>query len=113
MNPLGFGRQALWMTFVTADRRMEKALTQFPAQSYDDWLLVFSVIVDLSETVDQMIPGSEAAFLFSRPGSGTAVSDEDLHWADMVLGAAEMHGLPIAPFFRVNDSSVVRVVPGN
>ena len=109
MSPLGFGDRTLWMAFVGSDRYMQPTLTPMPASTFDDWMLVYRVIIGVRDIRGEHLEaGTTVAFLLARPGSGPVDSD-DLHWADMVTGAAEMHHVPIEPFFRANDSSVVEV----
>ena len=109
MSPLGFGDRTLWMAFLGPDRRMQKMLTPMPARTYADWELVFGVVVGLRDTLKSTLDaGTTVAFLLTRPGSGP-VNGEDLHWADMVTGAAEMYRVPLEPFFRANDTSLVEV----
>ena len=109
MSPLGFGEPTLWMAFVGSDRYMQKKLTPMPASTFDDWMLVYRVIIGVRDIRGEHLDaGTTVAFLLTRPGSGP-VDSEDLHWADMVTGAAERHHVPLEPFFRANDTSVAEV----
>lgn len=113
MSPLGFGDRTLWMAFLGPDRRMQKMLRPFPAQSNSDRERVSAMIAELGSAFATDFPrGTTAAFLLSRPGVGP-VTEDDVHWAGMVIGAADRVSLPLEPFFRANDVSLVRVRPSS
>ncbi|CAN5590289.1 hypothetical protein BH11ACT6_BH11ACT6_18170 [soil metagenome] len=109
VSPLGFGDRTLWMAFVGPDRYMQPRLTPMAATTFDDWMLVYQTIIGVRDVRGEHLEaGTTVAFLLARPGSGPVDSD-DLHWADMVTEAARRHEVPIEPFFRANDTSVVEV----
>jgi hypothetical protein len=109
MSPLGFGKRTLWMTFLGPDRCMQKVLSDLPATSERDRHCVTEVIAELRHELGRGFDaGLTVAFLLSRPGAGP-VSDRDRQWAELVIGAAGTAGVPIEPFFRANDVSLVEV----
>lgn len=88
---------------------MQKVLTEFPATSEQDQECVREIIAELRHAFSREFDdGVTVAFLLSHPGVG-AVSDRDRRWAALVVDAAAKGGVPIEPFFRANDTSLVEV----
>ncbi|WP_197383110.1 hypothetical protein [Mycolicibacterium mengxianglii] len=109
MSPLGFGGHTLWMAFLGADRVLHKVLTPLPARTRRDRQLIADVVAQLPELLAGE-PGTTVAFLLARPGGG-AVTDTDRRWAALLTDTAAANGVPLEPFFRAHDESLVHVEP--
>jgi hypothetical protein len=113
MSPLGFGDHTVWMAFLGPDRRMATVLTPLPARSPSDRRRVIKVMAELRAAFGaEFDAGTTVAFLHTRPGSGP-VSNTDRRWFSVLSDAAAAHGVPLEPFFRADDDSLVRVLPGS
>lgn len=108
MSPLGFGGYTLWMAFLGADRCMRKVLTPIAAGPMPNRRFITDLVSQLDSALEGIDEGATGAFLLSRPGSGP-ISEGDRRWAALVAAAATDHDIPIEPFFRANDTSLVLV----
>jgi hypothetical protein len=99
------------MTVLGSDRCLQKTLAELPATTAEDRGCVGGVIAELGRAfAEQFEGGMTVAFLLSRPGSDP-ISEEDRCWAALVVDAAARAAVPLEPFFRANDVSLVRVRP--
>lgn len=110
MGPLGFGERLLRFVLVGPDRRFLKVLSDMPVPTAPDSGLVKDLMSGISDLLAEREPGTTVAFLLSRPGRGR-VSDADRTWATMVSACAQRFDVPIEPFFRANDESLILVEP--
>jgi hypothetical protein len=111
MGQLGFGERLLWVGFVGPDRCLYKTLSQVPIGYRPGRGIVDFVVSRLPLVLRGLEPGTTAALLLTRPGSG-AVSDIDREWATRLTRAAAEFDVPIEPIFRANDENLVLVEPG-
>ncbi|PRC44290.1 hypothetical protein C6A85_000000100980 [Mycobacterium sp. ITM-2017-0098] len=109
MGPLGFGERLLRFCFVGPDRCLVKILSDVAIPSAPDPVLVANLLAALSDLLAEREPGATVAFLLTRPGPGHRVSNADRRWASLVTDYAAEMGVPIEPFFRANDDSLVLV----
>jgi hypothetical protein len=112
MGPLGFGDRLLWLAFVGPDRRLIKALSQIPIGPTPKPHVVERVLAQVRDVLDHLEAGTTAALLLTRPGSGP-VSTADRRWSTSLTQAAAQLHVPLEPFFRADDVSLVRVEPLN
>jgi len=112
MGPLGFGERLLRFVLLGPDRRFMKVLSDVPIPAAPDSGLVENLMAGISDLLAEREPGTMVAFLLTRPGRGR-VSNADREWATIVTDSAEKFNVPIEPFFRANDESLVLVEPVN
>lgn len=111
-GPWGFGERRLWLTFVGADRRMHKVLTQVPIGREPDRGVVLDVLAALSELLAGFEPGTTVAMLLTRPGRDRPGA-ADRRWAQVLTETARRAGVGIEPIFLANDRAVrqLQVLP--
>ena len=110
MGPLGFGQRLLRFVFVGPDRCFVKILSDVPVGSKPDARLADELLAELGAFLRQQEAGTTVAFLLTRPGGGP-VSNADRRWAKLLHDSAERSDVPIEPFFRAHDESLVLVEP--
>ena len=86
MGPLGFDERLLRFSFVGADRRLVKLLSDVPIGRSPTPAMVNDLMSALEVLVNDVAEGGTVAFLLTRPGLGS-VSRWDRQWAD-ALGCA-------------------------
>lgn len=93
MTPLRFGKRTLWLIFIEPDGMLSPVVVpvdDIPVEPDPCLLLTLSTVVD--ETIRQQSPAS-AAFLLSRPGSGTIRAD-DRRWAAQLADKMTLTSCP-------------------
>ncbi len=105
MGPLGFSEALLWCVFIDDDGRIRPALPRFELTAHPEPDYVDAIVEMLGSLVDDL--GSvTVACLLTRPGND-GVSVGDLGWMRLITDAARRHRLPLRPFHRANDVTLI------
>ncbi|WP_102140956.1 hypothetical protein [Mycobacterium hubeiense] len=111
MGELGFGERLLRFAFVGPDRRLIKMLGEAEIRLSPEPVIAENLLSALKTVLGDDLPaGSTVALLLTRPGRGP-ISNADRRWATLLTETAARLGVPIEPFFRANDESLVQVEP--
>lgn len=110
MGDLGFGERLLRFVFVGPDQRLIKALHDMPVPDRPIPRVVDDLFSVLRAVLDGVHPDMTVALLLTRPGTG-GISGRDRQWATLLHRGAARFDVPIHPFFRANDESLVLIEP--
>lgn len=105
MGPLGFGERVLWLTFVGADRRMHKIISDLPITREPSRAAVLDLMTTLVTLLAEFDEPTTVAMLLSRPGRDSAGAG-DRRWAKVLAETARRAGVAIEPIFLANDRTV-------
>ncbi|MBX9243540.1 hypothetical protein ICW40_01805 [Actinotalea ferrariae] len=109
MEPLGFSRPALWITFIRDGEPSGVLIeiTDLPRTPQVEDLDGFAAMLD---GIAAEHPGASAAILLARPGRG-GVTGRDRTWAAGLRAAAERAHVAFEPVHLATDDTLVPVTP--
>ena len=105
IGPFGFDEPRVWLTFVGADRRMHKVLTEIPVDREPDRGAALDLLSELAALLAEFEPGTTVAMLLTRPGRDRPGA-ADRRWAQVLTETARRAGVPIEPVFLANDRGI-------